>query len=204
LIIFADQIQYQIMRFKSFVFSVLLICPLLVTAQTGSIYSGGMLVLQPGITFSNNGHQEINAGSGSVGGILRLYFGSNLTGGIYGGSQTTNYKTPGSDDSFFKIGYGGPFFGFSKLSGKFRYTATLFAGMGSVTNLHIDNHTDDQLGDAWLHKSSTVLFSPIISVDYAITKRLFVTAQTICLTGKYDPNRWFYNPTLQFGILFSR
>jgi hypothetical protein len=192
------------MRFKSFVFCVLLICPLLVTAQTGSIYSGGMLVFQPGITLTNNGHQDISAGSGSVGGILRMYFGSNLTAGIYGGSQTTHYQSIGSDDSFFKIGYGGPFFGYSKLQGKFRYTASLFAGMGSVTNLHIDTHTGDQLGDAWLHKSSTVLFSPIISVDYAITNRLFVTAQTICLTGKYDLNKWFYNPTLQFGILFSR
>ncbi len=204
MIIFANLIKSIAMRFKFFVISVLLICPVLLTAQTGSIYSGGMLVFQPGITITNNGHQDINTGSGSVGGILRMYFGKNLTAGIYGGSQTTNYQSTGSEDSFFKIGYGGPFFGYSKLQGKFRFSSSLFVGMGSVTNLHIDTHTGDQLGDAWLHKSSTVLFSPIISIDYAITKRLFVTAQTICLTGKYDRNKWYYNPTLQFGILFSR
>lgn len=204
MIIFANFINSVAMHFKLLVISVLLFCSVLLTAQTGSIYSGGMLVFQPGITITHNGHQDISAGSGSVGGILRMYFGKNLTAGIYGGSQTTHYQSIGSSDSFFKIGYGGPFFGYSRLQGKFRFSSSLFAGMGSVTNLHIDTHTGDQLGDAWLHKSSTVLFSPIISIDYAITKRLFVTAQTICLTGKYDGNKWFCNPTLQFGILFSR
>lgn len=171
--------------------------------KTKSLYSGGMLILQPGLMITSNEHQEIRAASSSVGGILRMYFGKYFTAGIYGGSQNTHYKTSGSDNSYISLGYGGPFLGVSHKIGKFRLTASAFAGMGSFQNLHIENQTGNVLVDADLYKTPTVVYSPILSVDYAITKRIYLTAQTICLMGKYDENA-FYNPTFQVGILFSR
>lgn len=171
--------------------------------ESKSLYSGGMLILQPGYTITGNDHQDIRDMSSSIGGILRMYFGRCFTAGIYGGSQKTHYKTTGSDNSYINLGYGGPFIGFSHKSGKFRYTASAFAGMGAFRNLHIENQTGNYLSDANLYKASTIVYSPILSVDYAITKRIYLTAQTLCLMGEFQ-NQSFYNPTFQMGILFSR
>lgn len=171
--------------------------------ESKSLYSGGMLILQPGYTITGNDHQDIRDMSSSIGGILRMYFGRCFTAGIYGGSQKTHYKTTGSDNSYINLGYGGPFFGFSHKSGKFRYTASAFAGMGAFRNLHIENQTGNYLSNANLYKASTIVYSPILSVDYAITKRIYLTAQTLCLMGEFQ-NKSFYNPTFQLGILFSR
>jgi len=171
--------------------------------ENKSLYSGGMLIVQPGLTITSNEHQDIRAASSSVGGILRMYFCKYFTAGIYGGSQKTHYKTTGSENSYINLGYGGPFLGVSHKTGKFRLTASAFAGMGSFQNLHIENQTGNLLADANLYKTPALVYSPILSVDYAITKRIYLTAQTICLMGKYDGNA-YYNPTFQAGILFSR
>jgi hypothetical protein len=171
--------------------------------ETKSLYSGGMLILQPGLAITGNEHQDIRDVSTSVGGILRMYFGKCYTAGVYGGSQKTHYKTAGSDNSYLSLGYGGPFVGFSLKSGKLRYTASAFAGMGSFRNLHIENQQGNVLSDARFYKASTIVYSPLFSLDYAITKRIYITAQTLCLMGQFE-NKSFYNPTLQLGILFSR
>ncbi|MEA4982416.1 MAG: hypothetical protein VB066_06825 [Paludibacter sp.] len=171
--------------------------------EAKSIYSGGMLILQPGFTMTANEHQDIRDVSFSIGGILRMYFCDYFTAGIYGGSQKTGYKTSNSVNSYLNLGYGGPFLGLSHKVGKFRYSASAFVGMGKFKNLHIENQVENELIDADLYKSATVVYSPVLSVDYGLTKRLYITAQTICLMGKFD-NKSFYNPTFQLGILFSR
>ena len=171
--------------------------------EVKSLYSGGMLILQPGYTITGNSHQDIRDMSSSIGGILRMYFCRYFTAGIYGGSQKTHYQTTGSDNSYLNLGYGGPFVGLSHKSGKFRYTASAFAGMGAFRNLHIDKQNGSYLSDANLYKASTIVYSPILSIDYAITKKIYITAQTLCLMGE-SQNKPFYNPTFQLGILFSR
>lgn len=185
-----------------------LICLLMVTTgnaqdETKSLYSGGMLILQPGITIAGNNHQGIQDMSSSIGGILRMYFCRYFTAGVYGGSQKTHYKTAGSENSYLNLGYGGPFVGISHKTGKLRYTVSAFAGMGSFRNLHIDNQTGNFLSDANLYKASTIVYTPILSLDYAITKRIYLTVQTLCLMGEFQ-HKSFYNPTFQLGILFSR
>lgn len=186
------------------VLSILFVPQLKAQDPQKSIYSGGMLLLQPGLTITNNKHQDIAALSNSIGGILRLYFFDYLTVGIYGGSQKTNYKTAGSDNSYINLGYGGPFVGFSRELGRFRYTASAFIGMGSIKNLHIDQQNADVLTDAHLYEYSTLLLSPILSVDYALTRRLCLTMQAICLSGSYGDGQRLLNPTLQVGLLFRR
>lgn len=171
--------------------------------ETSSLYSGGMLILQPGFTMTANEHQDIRDVSFSIGGILRMYFCDYFTAGIYGGSQKTGYMTTNSENSYLNLGYGGPFLGLSHKAGKFRYTASAFVGMGTFRNLHIESQNGTDLTDADLYKSATVVYSPILSIDYALTKRIYVTAQTIFLMGNFN-GKSFYNPTFQLGILFSR
>ncbi len=169
-----------------------------------NIYSGGMLMLQPGFTITDNSYQKVSDMSSGLGGILRLYFSKNLTAGIYGGTINTNYKSSGSDNSYMSAGYGGPFFGYSKKSGKVRYTASAFAGMGSIKNLHIESQTSEVLNEAYLRKYPAFLVSPLLSMDYAMTSKISVTLQGVFIVGKYDSDKYLYNPMLQLGILFNR
>lgn len=168
-----------------------------------NLYSGGMLFYQPGFTTSNTNYLTLKDNSNSIGGILRFYIADYLTAGIYGGSQRTKYKTTGSENSHLSLGYGGPFVGLSHKSGKFRYTLSGFAGMGSVKNLHIESQSDNILTQAFFSKSSAFVYSPILSVDYALTQKISLTIQGIYLVANYDKKK-LYNPTLQFGILFNR
>lgn len=171
--------------------------------KQNALYSGGMLILQPGYTFTANEQASIHGMSKSIGGIIRLYFMHYFTAGIYGGSQTTSYLTSGSENSYINVGYGGPFIGLTLKKGKFRYTASGFVGMSKIKNLHINTQQTNLLQDAHLFVSNSILYSPILSIDYALTKRLYITSQAICLTGQFEENS-FYNPTFQLGILFSR
>lgn len=173
-------------------------------AEKKGVYSGGMLLFQPGYTLTSNDFQDIKASSFAIGGILRMYFGKHLTAGIYGGTQKTTYPSTNSTNSYFNFGYGGPFVGLTHHSGKIRYTVSAFVGMGSIRNLHIESQNGETLTEAYLYQHSALVYSPILSLDYALTKRLSLTFQTLCLTGSFDGGKNFYNPTMQFGVLFNR
>jgi hypothetical protein len=169
-----------------------------------NLYSGGMLFLQPGYTFTTNIHQEIRDHSFGLGGILRFYLPHHLTAGIYGGTQKTGYVSANSVNSTMNLGYGGPFIGYSRLSGRFRYTLSAFAGKGTLRNLHIESQQGNSLSESYLYSHGVWVFSPLLSLDYALTKRLLFTFQGVCLTTKYNTGMLFYNPTAQLGILFNR
>ncbi|HPE39837.1 MAG TPA: hypothetical protein PLI77_01970 [Bacteroidales bacterium] len=167
-------------------------------------YSGGMLIYQPGYSFAQNPHQKIEGYSTAIGGILRFYFWDYFTCGIYGGSQTTQYQSSGSDKSFINTGYGGLFGGLTYKSGRFRYTASLFGGIGGVDNLHIEKQNHQTLDEAYIYEYNVLTFSPILSIDFSLTSKISFTLQALCLTTKTPDKVFFYNPTVQVGILFTR
>lgn len=169
-----------------------------------SIYSGGMLIVQPGFVTTENSHQQIRSGTIGIGGILRFYFHEYFTAGIYGGTQKTNYNSANSKNSYINLGYGGPFVGFSHQIEKFRYTVSAFVGMGAIKNLHIESQSNNLISEAYLYKNSILVLSPILSLDYALSQRLSLTFQAVCLTAKVNNDKSFYNPALQIGILFNR
>ena len=163
-----------------------------------------MLILQPGYTITENRHQKIKDVGFGIGGILRFYFYGYFTAGIYGGTQRTKYTSTHAENSYINLGYGGPFLGFSRKAGKFRYTVSAFAGKGTIRNLHIESQDNNVLTDAYLYKNATIVFSPILSLDYAMSQKLQLTLQTVCLTATFDDDKSFYNPAIQIGILFNR
>lgn len=169
-----------------------------------ALYSGGMLLFQPGYTMASNDLQDIKASSMAIGGILRFYLGKYVATGIYGASQKTTYPTANSIQSYFNLGYGGPFLGITRQSGNYRYTLSAFAGMGSIKNLHIEQQNQETLTESYLYQHSFFVYSPMLSLDYALTKKLSLTFQAICLMGRYDGGKRLFNPTMQAGILFNR
>jgi hypothetical protein len=171
--------------------------------EKSNLYSGGMLIFQPGYAITQNNHQTIEEIGFGIGGILRFYFYDFFTAGIFGGSQKSKYNSLNSQNSFISLGYGGVFVGFSKKIQKFRYTMSFFSGNGSIKNLHIESQENNQLIDAHLYNSNSLLISPIISIDYSITERISFTSQAVCLITNYNKEK-FYNPIFQLGILFNR
>ena len=174
-----------------------------VAKENKALYTGGMLILQPGHLTGNNHLYSFEANTHGVGGIFRFYFLKYGTIGIYGGTQQGNYPTKNSSDSFLQIGYGGPFIGLSFQKNKFRYTFSSFVGKGTLKNLHIDKQTGTQLEQAHYVKQGITIFSPIASMDYALSKRLYLTLQTVYLLSYYEESK-LHNPIVQIGLLFHR
>lgn len=172
--------------------------------EKSNIYSGGMLILQPGYTFTSNNHQKITDMSFGLGGILRFYIFNYFTAGVYGGTQRTSYSSANSQSSNISLGYGGPFVGVSYKSGRLRYTASAFGGMGTVRNLHVESQSGSTLTDAYLYKHSAFVYSPVLSVDFALTQRLMLTLQSVFLFASFDDGKTLKNPTFQVGLLFNR
>lgn len=175
-----------------------------VSQNNKDLYSGGMLIFQPAYTITQNpaSHEIKDVGFG-IGGVLRFYFLSNFTAGVYGGSLNTNYETVNSNNSYINIGYGGPFIGFSKRTEKIRYTLSGFIGRGTINNLHIEQQSSNEIIEGYLYNYSTILFSPMISVDINMTERIALCIQAVSIMGKYK-NEMLYNPSLQIGVLFNR
>lgn len=175
-------------------------------AQTNdkALYSGGMLIYQPGYLITDNNYQEIGSSSIGLGGILRIYPKPWLAVGIYGGSKKSTYSSTQSNNSYISLSYGGPLVGVTHKTGRMRYSLSAFVGHATIRNLHIEKQEEHILLDAYLSKTNTLIYTPILSVDYAITQRLYATLQTVCLTAKYGSNQMLYNPTVQLGLLFSR
>lgn len=191
---------------KKFFFVIVFICyscRIFAQSEKQNIYSGGMLFLQPGYFMSNNNHQNINELSMGIGGVLRFYFFKNFTTGIYGGTQKANYSTNFSNNSYINLGYGGIFMGITHKVNKIRLTLSFFGGKGSVNNLHIEKQNNTLLNEAYLYKSSTTIFSPILSCDYALTQRISATIQIVFLNSNFQSNL-LQIPIIQFGILFNR
>jgi hypothetical protein len=168
------------------------------------IYSGGMLMLQPGISYASNPHESFKGVSFGLGGILRFYFRGNFTAGITGHSHKTTYTTSGSEHSTLSLGYGGPFAGYSKGYEKFRVTAGVFGGMGTLRNLHIDQQTGNLIGKAYLYRHRAYVFSPLISLDFHLTAKLSLVIQAMVPIATYDKDRIYINPAAQIGVVFNR
>jgi hypothetical protein len=180
--------------------------PLLASASEPTkrnLYSGGMLFFQPGYLIADNPYQKISERGNGLGGMLRLYFGRNLTAGIYGSTHKATYSTKGSVNSTLNIGYGGPFIGWTRKHNRYRFTLAVFVGRGALRNLHINSQQGNSLADADLYHIPLWLLSPMISADFSLTPKLVATLQFVCPTTQYNKQP-LYAPTIQVGVLFNR
>jgi len=166
-----------------------------------NIYSGGMHIFQLSNIKAGNPHSEISSLGNGIGGILRFYFGSNMTGGIFGGTQGASYDTNGSDNSHIKLGHGGFFFGLTHKTENYRYTTALGVGRGSIENLHIKQQSGYELKNSYLYNYGTTIYAPFVSVDRKMTNRLLLTVQA----SYFVADKMSYkSPVLKVGLLFNR
>lgn len=168
------------------------------------LYSGGMLLFQPGYTMAENPNQKIESLGFGVGGELRFYIKNHLTAGIIGGSQKTRYNSSGSENSYISLGYGGPFIGYTYSGNRFRICASVSAGKGRIKNLHIESQDGVVLNNAEYYNYSAWVGYPMLSFDYFMTKKIAFTSQVIYLTALYNENDLYFCPVFQLGVLFNR
>jgi hypothetical protein len=168
------------------------------------LYSGGMLIFQPGYSFAQNQYQKIETLGFGIGGILRFYVSNHLAVGIIGGSQKTSYISANSDNSYLSLGYGGVFSAFTIKTSKMRFCAGISIAKGRIKNLHIQSQTGVALDDAALFSYPAWVGYPMLSADYFLTKKISLTSQVICLTALYNQNEVFISPVFQLGVLFNR
>lgn len=168
-----------------------------------SLYSGGMLIWQPGIIQAENPQQSIKSESRGIGGILRFYIKEYFTVGIWGGSVNTSYASAGSDNSLLTLGYGGGFAGLTKTFQKFRVTASFFGGYAAFENWHIEMQNGNVLTEAFLYTENGISFSPLLSIDYSLTPRILLTVQGCYLNSEFM-SEGFSKTALHIGLLFNR
>ena len=168
------------------------------------LYSGGMLLFQPGYTIAQNQHQKIESLSFGIGGELRFYIKDHLTLGIIGGSQKTGYSSYGSENSYITLGYGGPFIGYTYFKNKIRFCASVSVAKGRIKNLHVENQTGVVLNNAYYYSYSAWVGYPMLSLDYMMTKKIAFTSQLIFLSAVYNENDLYFCPVFQIGVLFNR
>lgn len=186
------------------ILSLILFCKFLISQDQKYLYSGGMLFFQPGYTIAQNPHQQINNLGFGIGGVLRFYIKDHLCVGIIGGSQKTGYDSPGSENSYISLGYGGPLVGYTYFKNKLRFCASISAGKGRIKNLHIQSQTGVVLNDADYYSHSAWVGYPMLSLDYMMTKKIAFTSQVICISALYNENDLYFCPVFQIGILFNR
>ena len=161
-------------------------------------------MLQPGFSSASNPHQRFNSMSHGLGGVLRFYFRGNFAAGITGHSHKATYQTEGSEHSTLSLGYGGPFAGYSRSNGKYRFTLGVCGGMGTLRNLHIEKQTGNIIEEAYLYRHRAYVVSPLVSLDLHVTARLSVVIQCMIPVAFYDTGRIYTNPAAQFGVVFNR
>ncbi len=169
-----------------------------------ALYSGGMLLFQPGITIAENPQQQIETLSFGIGGILRFYAKDHWCFGLFGGNQKAKYTSSFSKNSTISLGYGGVFFGYTKKMNRFRLCAYLSLNKGRIKNMHIEKQDGSQILEGDYYSYPAWVGSPILSLDYALTDKISLTSQLICLTAFYKQNDLYFCPVLQLGVLFNR
>lgn len=168
------------------------------------LYTGGMLFLQPGYSIAENQYQNIESIGFGLGGFVRFYIKKHFIIGIIGGNQKTNYETTGSVNSYFSLGYGGIFFGYSQKLKRLRLSVAVSTGMGKIKNMHIEKQTGEKISSAYYYAHKTFVAYPVFSLDYSILEKLSAVAQMILLTAHYNKNDLYYCPSFQLGVAFNR
>jgi hypothetical protein len=192
------------MRQSTIIFVFLFVFHIAFSQSEKTIYSGGMLLFQPGITIAENPQQQIETISFGIGGILRFYAKDHLCFGLFGGNQKAKYTSSFSKNSTISLGYGGVFFGYTNKINRFRFCTSLSLNKGRIKNMHIEKQDGTQILEGDYYSHPAWVGSPILSLDYALTEKISFTSQLICLTAFYKQNDLYFCPVLQLGVLFNR
>lgn len=173
------------------------------TAQTTRSvqYRGGMQYHVRYIHVELPEHTVSKAGSG-LGGRLAFAVTPYLRIGGMGFNSSCTFSNGIEKQNFIEIGYGGiSAEGLIPIS-RVTLSAGICAGGGSLNYLYAVA-TDDPYKTVRYDTKGTMIFSPFITIEYSLTKRIYAVVMSDWLFADALPDNISIGPALHLGIVFG-
>ena len=140
-----------------------------------------------------------------LGGRLHFNLGKHFRVGGLGSTWHLSYQAPGLKGSYYDLGYGGLTAELVCHISSARIGLGVLAGGGAATNLHVvSQNASDRISAIYTH-SPTIIFAPMLTCEYPLTKVISVMATLDFLMGNHlGTNQRLGSPGLRVGMLFNR
>lgn len=140
-----------------------------------------------------------------LGGRFHFNIGQHFRIGTLGSTWQLSYHNPGLQGSYYELGYGGltAEYLLPLLSG--RIGLGVLVGGGVVTNLHvISKNSLDSISAVYKH-FPTMIFSPMLTYEYPLTKIISVMGTLDYLMGNHlGNNQRTGSPGLRVCVIFNK
>ncbi|PLX00951.1 MAG: hypothetical protein C0594_14935 [Marinilabiliales bacterium] len=172
-------------------------------ASEDKLFGGGMFI-ETGYWKVSTLYGDASGSPLGIGGKLHFQLSKHYRIGMMGAKTTLNYINIGLEGSYLQLGYGG-------LTGEAVYekgdviiTGGFLFGGASINNLHLLNKTvPESVYSAQINHYTSLIFSPIVSVEYAATEKISLTLICDYLMGDKIAEDTKLGPKFRFGVIFA-
>jgi len=172
--------------------------------KDGRIFGGGMAVQGGYVSFENT-YGEFSGAMLGLGGRLHFYLGKLFRLGGGGAAVKLSYEEPGLDGSYVRIGYGGITVELTRQFSNWQVSGGLLFGGAGFNNLHIISKANDGTANSFLDDRSTLLLSPIVTVERSLSSSISLMAMIDYLWGpELGKKKHLGGPKVHIGVLFNK
>ena len=172
--------------------------------ENNRLFSGGMAA-QTGYASLKNEVASFDGLMTGLGGRLQFYLGEHFRLGGGGAAVKMSYTHNGYEDNFTRISYGGLTAELTTRLKKWQLSAGILGGGGSYSNMHTVSETTEGHLTVLLEIYSTVVLSPIITVERDLTESIALMLMADYLWGpKLGKNKHLSTPKIHLGVLFNK
>ena len=140
-----------------------------------------------------------------LGGRLQFYLGKHFRLGGGGAAVKMSYTYNGYEDNYTRISYGGLTAELTTRVKMWQLSFGLLGGGGSYSNLHTVSETSEGRLIVLLDKESTLVLSPIITVERDLTESIAFMLMADYLWGpKLGKKQHLSTPKIHLGVLFNK
>jgi len=195
---------------NTFLYSIIIIIavvnnPILPADSTGKRIFGGGMAVQGGYTSLENPYGEFSGAMFGLGGRLHFYLGTFIRLGGGGAAVKLSYEEPGLEGSYVRIGYGGITIELTRQFNNWQLSGGLLFGGAGFNNLHIISKTNDSTVNSFLDDRSTLLLSPIVTLERSLSSSISLMAMVDYLWGPdLGEKHHLGGPKVHVGVLFNK
>jgi len=168
-------------------------------------FFGGGMAIQAGYVSLENKYGAFDGIISGLGGRLHFYLGTIFRIGGAGAAVKLFYEDPGLEESYVRIGYGGLTAEITRSIGSWQVSLGLLAGGGGFRNLHIISKNDDTTIVAFLDVRTTLVLSPIVTIERKISDAISLMGMVDYLWGPDLGEKQYLGwPKVHIGVLFGK
>lgn len=166
---------------------------------------GGGMAIQAGYTSLENEFGNFDGVIFGMGGRLYFYLGKLIRIGGAGAAVKLLYEDPGLKESYVRIGYGGLTAEFTWRLGDWQISPGLLIGGAGFSNLHVISKSGGDTVDAFLDHRTTLVLSPIITLERSLTDAISLMGMIDYLWGPdLGDKQHLGGPKVHIGVLFVK